>query len=286
MRFLNSSPFQPATSPASGGQNAPAPSVAPPTAVPAAMSPELSATTHAAAPAVVVPPSAATAKAAVAPAGADATALAAHPHAPAKSSVAVPSKAAKSAPVPASVPPSEHVSAPVAAVEGGLGNIGSSATRFWEWATQRSAAATSHARPWIEFFDLSAFGPSSSSGIGPYIERVKANVPYFLFNYIIFGLVLTLLATVTQPLALVGSFLLVLAYFHLFGSAAPEEVPFMGLSLDRNEKVGALIVLAFIVFWLTAGALSIFVTAATSTIFIAVLHGSLRVPPTEPRSFV
>jgi hypothetical protein len=174
----------------------------------------------------------------------------------------------------------------VAAVEGGLGNIGSSATRFWEWATQRSAAATSHARPWIEFFDLSAFGPSSSSGIGPYIERVKANVPYFLFNYIIFGLVLTLLATVTQPLALVGSFLLVLAYFHLFGSAAPEEVPFMGLSLDRNEKVGALIVLAFIVFWLTAGALSIFVTAATSTIFIAVLHGSLRVPPTEPRSFV
>jgi PRA1 family protein len=171
-------------------------------------------------------------------------------------------------------------------VEAGLSNVGSSATRVWSWATERGAVAVSHARPWLEFFDLSAFGLAEGVGLRLYIDRLRINVPYFLFNYVIFGLVLGILTTITQPLVFFGSFLIIVAYFHLFGSSAPAEVPFMGLSLDKNEKVGALVLLALFVIWFTAGGLSAFVTIALSTIFIALVHGSFRKPPAHVEQLV
>jgi PRA1 family protein len=171
-------------------------------------------------------------------------------------------------------------------VETGLSNLASSAAHIWSWAAERGSIAVSHARPWLEFFDLSGFGLADGVGLRLYIDRLRVNIPYFLFNYVIFGLALGILTTITQPLAFIGSFVVVFAFVYLFGSSTPHEVPFMGLSLDKHGKVSSLVLLALIVIWFTAGGLATFVTIALSSIFIALVHGSLRKPPAQVTAFV
>lgn len=167
------------------------------------------------------------------------------------------------------------VTAPIETALSAVGNFASGITGF---VTERGSRATAKARPWLEFVDLSAFGPAEG-GLSAYADRLKINAPYFMFNYIMLGLALTVFSVITKPLALVGAALLIWVYFQFFGTEhAEQEYQFMGFSLDTTEKVGFMVFLGFIVFWFTAGGFGIFMSVLTAVLFVTLLHGAFRKP--------
>jgi len=163
-------------------------------------------------------------------------------------------------------------------IEAVLTFVGSFANGVSGWAGTSGYNATSRARPWLEFIDLSAFG-LEDGGYSAYIDRLKLNAPYFMFNYVILGLLLTVLSVITKPLALFGALFLVWLYFQMFGVAnADEELRFLGFSLDNGEKVGLLVIVGFVLFWFTAGGFGIFFSVLTAVAFVTLIHGVMRKP--------
>lgn len=139
--------------------------------------------------------------------------------------------------------------------------------------------ATSRARPWLEFFDLSAFKLVEEGGFKAYIDRLRINGPYFIFNYVILGLLLSIISVITKPVAIVGVVALVWIYFQFFGSETGEhDFKFFGFSFNHAQKVGAMVILALIVFWVTAGGLEIFFSILTATTIVGIGHAVFRKP--------
>lgn len=140
--------------------------------------------------------------------------------------------------------------------------------------------ATSRARPWVEFFDLSAIKPAG--GVGEYIGRIRQNLRYFLFNYIIAGFILSIISIITKPLALIAAAILIWIYFQFFGAeAAGDKYRFLGFELGTNEKIGTIVILGFLFFWLTAGGFRVVFSVLTAALIIALIHGALRKPQVQ-----
>lgn len=161
-----------------------------------------------------------------------------------------------------------------------LGTLGRLATGVTSLVGDRGMRAihTSRARPWLEFFDLSAFKLERAS-FSAYFERLRLNVPYFLFNYIIVGLAMTVFSVITKPLSLIGAAVLIWTYFQFFGAeTAEDDFRLFGFSLDTHEKIGCLVILGVAVFWITAGGLQVFFSVLSASIFVAVIHGIFRKP--------
>lgn len=169
------------------------------------------------------------------------------------------------------------IAGPIEALFSFLGGIAASMSGF---LGERGNRATARARPWMEFVDMSAFG-LAEGGFKGYIDRLKINCPYFLFNYVILGLVLTIFSVITKPLALVGSVLLVWIYFQFFGTESEQDYEFLGLTLDNTKKIGCMVLLGFIIFWFTAGGFGIFLSVITAVAFVALIHGAFRKPSPE-----
>lgn len=164
-----------------------------------------------------------------------------------------------------------------APLESGFAALGSGARASAEWVGARGTRASSRARPWLEFIDFSAFGPAEG-GLNGYLERIKLNAPYFMFNYLMLGLVLTCVSVITKPVALLGTVVVLWLYFQFFGVEATEEYYFMGFSLDDSEKLGVLVAIGLVTFWLTAGGFGIFLSVCSAVIFVTLLHGAFRKP--------
>ncbi len=166
-----------------------------------------------------------------------------------------------------------------APVEAALATVGGLATSGASQATERGMSVASRARPWLEFVDFSAFG-LASGGVNEYVTRFRANLRWFLLNYVLIGFGMAAISVVTKPLALLGAILLIWVYFQLFGAATEgqEEVAFFGLMLDAREKAGLMVVLSVVVFWFAAGGLNVLVSILMGTIVIALVHGCLRTP--------
>lgn len=163
-------------------------------------------------------------------------------------------------------------------IELALGTIGKFAASLTSLVGFSGDIATRRARPWIEFADLSAFKPADN-GFKGYIDRLKLNAPYFLFNYIISGMALSIISIITKPLAIVGVGLLIWIYFQFFGAETRDgDFVFFGLSLNTYEKIGAMVTLGLIVFWITAGGLQIFISILSASALIMLVHGSFRKP--------
>lgn len=95
------------------------------------------------------------------------------------------------------------------------------------------------------------------------------------------GLGVALLSTVTRPLCLVGTGVLIAAYFHLFGAESSEEMEVLGVTLGHDAKLGALVLLGGAVFWFAAGGLQLFTSIICASLLVMVVHGCLRVPARE-----
>jgi PRA1 family protein len=164
------------------------------------------------------------------------------------------------------------------AVEKALATVGGAASTATSWVTDQGSTTLVRGRPWLEFIDFSAFKPVAEGGMKEYGDRLYANARYFRFNYLQLGIFLALLSTVTQPICLLGTLCLIAAYFHLFGAEAEEEIVAFGVVLGHDEKMGALIILGFILFWFAAGGFALFSSIVCGTLFIMLLHGCLRLP--------
>eukprot|EP00177_Eucheuma_denticulatum_P002881 GFKZ01005178.1.p1 GENE.GFKZ01005178.1~~GFKZ01005178.1.p1 ORF type:complete len:220 (-),score=32.03 GFKZ01005178.1:619-1278(-) len=166
------------------------------------------------------------------------------------------------------------ITTPVEVFFASIGSFASSASSF---VTSNGSRATSRARPWLEFIDLTAFS-LPQDGFSATLDRVKINATYFMFNYLLLGLALTIFSVVTKPLALIGSLALVWIYFQFFGAAAEDEYRIFGFEFEDPEKIGILVFFGFLVFWFTAGGFAIFLSVCTATLFVTILHGIFRVP--------
>lgn len=170
-------------------------------------------------------------------------------------------------------PTTQHQDTPVEVV---LSKIGSVASGAGGWIFSRGSSASSHARPWFEFIDPTMFRLPSVPEIG---ERLKFNLNYFTFNYVLLGFGLAIVSAITKPLTLIGVLGILGIYFHLFGSEAGEEVRVFNMSLDKNEKVGVLVLVSAFVFYFAVGHFEFFMSIVTGMTAIALIHGILRKVP-------
>lgn len=139
--------------------------------------------------------------------------------------------------------------------------------------------ATNRAKPWLEFFDLSAFKLVDNGSFSDYLQRIRINAPYFAFNYCLLGLALTVISVITKPLAIVGVGALLWVYFQFFGAETRDgDFQMLGFSFDTTQKVGMMVFLGIIVFWVTAGGLEIFFSLLTATVIVTLAHGAFRKP--------
>lgn len=170
-------------------------------------------------------------------------------------------------------------------IEAVLSTVGSSARTATGWISSHSQRATSRAVNWLEFFDITAFG-LDENGIKGHMNRLKMNTSDFFFNYIIIGLVITVLSVITHPIALVSAAILIWVYFQFWGvEHAGRDYEFFGFSLNDSEKLGTMVFLGAIVFWFTAGGFEIFMSILSAILVVTVIHGSFRKPrPQFPSS--
>ena len=163
-------------------------------------------------------------------------------------------------------------------IEAVLSTIGSSARTITGWVGSNGQRATSRAVNWLEFFDITAFG-LDENGIKGHMNRLKLNTSDFFFNYIIIGLVITVLSVITHPIALVSAAILIWVYFQFWGvEHAGRDYEFFGFSLNDSEKLGAMVFLGAIIFWFTAGGFGIFMSILSAILVVTVIHGSFRKP--------
>lgn len=69
-------------------------------------------------------------------------------------------------------------------VEGALSAVGG-LTRGWlSQLVERGRGLATGARPWLEFFDLSAMG-RARGGMDEYFARFRSNLRYYFLNYLL-----------------------------------------------------------------------------------------------------
>lgn len=145
-----------------------------------------------------------------------------------------------------------------------------------EAVKSKLADVWSRSRGWSEFGNTSQM---SRPEAGEVMERVKENLEYYAFNYLVILLVLSAFTVLTSPFTFLGGIFIALAYCYLF-FLNPEPMLIAGISFDNNVKAVAITIVSLIVLWLTGAGYAftglIFVVAV-----IALGHAALRKPPGE-----
>lgn len=141
---------------------------------------------------------------------------------------------------------------------------------------ERMGTVWSRSRPWNEFANTAQMNKPHFSEL---FDRVKENVEYYAFNYLVILLCLSALTILTSPLAFLGGLFIVLAYVYLY-FLNPEPIVVAGISLDNNVKAVFILIFSLIMLWLT-GAGATFTTLVVVVAFISLTHAAIRRPPGE-----
>lgn len=131
-------------------------------------------------------------------------------------------------------------------------------------------------RPWSEFANTAQMNKPQVSDT---FDRVKENLEYYAFNYLVILLCLSALTVLTSPLAFLGGLFIVFAYVYLF-FLNPEPLVVAGMSLDNNIKAVFILVFSLVMLWLT-GAGATFTTLVVVVAIISLTHAAIRRPPGE-----
>lgn len=145
-----------------------------------------------------------------------------------------------------------------------------------ESVKSRLADIWQRSRSWSEFANTSQMSRPEPSEI---VERVKENLEYYAFNYLVILLVMSAFTILTSPLAFLGGMFIVLAYFYLF-FLNPDSFKIAGISLDNNAKAAAILLFSLVVLWLT-GAGAAFTGLVVVVAVVALTHAAIRKPPGE-----
>lgn len=179
---------------------------------------------------------------------------------------------------PADPPADGGESGGVVSTEGGGGTLGRLASFVPSLDTlkERAGAVWSRSRPWGEFLNTTQM---SKPELGDLMERMKENLEYYAFNYLVILLVLSAITVLTSPLAFLGGIFIFVAYMYLF-VFNPEPVSVAGITLDNHVKAAAIMTFSLVVLWLT-GAGATFTSLLVVVAVIALAHAALRRPPGE-----
>lgn len=171
-------------------------------------------------------------------------------------------------------------------VEGILGTIGAVVQVAISKVQIKTKQVTKGMRPWLEFFDLSAFKlpevpeDGSEGRLSIYFRRIRINFKWFFLNYAMVAILMTLISEVMKPLALIGVLILMYAYFRLWGHSAEgqENISFLGLYLDDKQRTGFMLVLSVIIFMFASSGHELITRAICGTLFVTAVHGVFRRP--------
>lgn len=141
---------------------------------------------------------------------------------------------------------------------------------------ERMGSVWSRSRPWAEFANTAQMNKPHFSEL---FDRVKENIEYYAFNYLVILLCLSALTILTSPLAFLGGLFIVLAYVYLY-FLNPEPIVIAGISLDNNVKAVLIMIFSLIMLWLT-GAGATFTTLVVVVALISLTHAAIRRPPGE-----
>lgn len=145
-----------------------------------------------------------------------------------------------------------------------------------ETIKERMGTVWSRSRPWSEFANTAQMNKPHFSEL---FDRVKENIEYYSFNYLVILLCLSALTILTSPLAFLGGLFIVLAYVHLY-FLNPEPITIAGISVDNNVKAVLIMIFSLVVLWLT-GAGATFTTLVLVVAFISLTHAAIRRPQGE-----
>jgi PRA1 family protein 1 len=187
-----------------------------------------------------------------------------------------PSATASELPAPATASDTAMSAGATAAAAASAMSRVASAMPSAETVKDRVADVWTRSRPWGEFLNTAQMNRPELSEV---LERVKENMEYYAFNYLVVLLVMSALTIITSPLAFLGGVFIFAAYFYLY-FLNPEPIVVLGISMDKNVKAAAIMIFSLVVLWLT-GAGATFTGLVVVVGIIAVTHAALRKPPGE-----
>lgn len=141
---------------------------------------------------------------------------------------------------------------------------------------ERMGDVWSRSRPWNEFANTSQMVKPEWSDL---FDRIKENLEYYAFNYLVILLVMSALTILTSPLSFLGGLFIALAYFYLY-FLNPEPLVFAGITVDNNIKAASIVLFSLVMLWLT-GAGATFTVLLAVVAIIAITHAAVRRPPGE-----
>jgi len=110
-------------------------------------------------------------------------------------------------------------------------------------------------------------------------ERIVENSQYYLYNYLIILILLSVVTVLVSPLAILGLISIAGGYMYLF-VMNPDPIVVKGATLDNRGKSATLGVFSLLVLWLT-GAGGTFMTLVGVVGAVALLHAMMRKAPSE-----
>ncbi|THU52267.1 hypothetical protein C4D60_Mb10t02170 [Musa balbisiana] len=131
-------------------------------------------------------------------------------------------------------------------------------------------------RPWSELADRSAF--SRPDTLAEASSRLRKNLAYFRINYAAVVAAVLAVSLVTNPFSLLVLLALLAAWCHLY-LFRPSDPPLVlfGRTFSDRETLGGLVLLSFLIVFLTSVG-SIIISAAVAGTAIVAAHGAFRVP--------
>jgi PRA1 family protein len=138
-----------------------------------------------------------------------------------------------------------------AGISGAIASIRAKTTRLLE--TQK---------PWSEMVDRNSF--SKPETLGEATNRIQKNLNHYRTNYLLFGLTITALAFLTNPLSLIYCAVLAMMWAYLF-LVRTSPLVINGREISDREKMIGMTVTSFVVIFFLTNVAAIFLYGASQT---------------------
>lgn len=130
-------------------------------------------------------------------------------------------------------------------------------------------------KPWTEMIDRSSF--SKPDNLGEATTRLQKNLAYYRTNYLVFGLAITALAFVSNPVSLIWMAILGLVWFYLF-MLKTSPLVINGREISDREKMMGMSAASFVVIFFLTNVAAIFLYGASLGAVMVGAHAAFREP--------
>lgn len=130
-------------------------------------------------------------------------------------------------------------------------------------------------KPWAEMIDRSSF--SKPENLGEATTRLQKNLGYYRTNYLVFGVAITTLAFLSNPISLIWMALVGLLWFYLF-MVRTAPLVINGREFSEREKLLGMSAASFVVIFFLTNVGAIFLYGASLGAMMIAVHAAFREP--------